>query len=129
MLLKHLQQAQLTLKENSNLDAGCVTTLEWGVGQSPTVAERKPAPCEIPHAWLVCASVAANARPGYPGSRAIEVEVIPAGRLYVAQAVIREGSRHIARLVGDFCPTEREALHSLEPLFVRFTGDALGKTP
>ena len=77
----------------------------------------------------MCASVAANARPGYPGNRAIEVEVLPAGRLYVAKAVIREGSRHIARLVGEFCPTELEALYSLEPLFVRFAGSSSRKTP
>lgn len=86
------------------------------MGHSPKAAEQKPAPFEIPHAWLVCASVAANARPDYTGNRAIEVEVLPAGStLYVAKAIIREGSRHIARLVGDFCPTEAEALHFRRP--------------
>lgn len=100
-----------------------------GLGRSPKAAQRKPAPFEIPVAWLVCASVAANARSGYPGHRAIEVEVVPAGKCHVAYAVIREGSRHIARLVGDFASTELEALHSLEPLFVRFAGSNPEKTP
>lgn len=95
-----------------------------GLGHSPKVAQRKPAPFEIPHAWLACAAVAANARPGYSGNRAIDIEVIPAGHLYVAKAVIREGSRHIARLVGDSCPTELEALHSLDHLFIRFAGSS-----
>lgn len=119
----------LAFNEIKQLQGRLVTAPAGGVGHSPTVAERKPAPFEIPNAWLICASDAANARPGYRGNRAIEVDVVSAGRLYVAKAVIREGSRHIARLVGDFCPTEQEALHSLEPLFVRFVDTTPGKMP
>ena len=125
--MEPLQETLFTHRENNDLEGGCVTAHSGGLGHSPKVAERKPAPFEIPTAWLICAVTAANARPGYPGNRAIEVEVLPAGKHYVAKALIREGSRHVARLVGDFCPTEQEALHSLEPLFVRFASTAPGK--
>ena len=94
---------------------------EGGVGQSPTVAERKPAHFEIPRPWLECALATVRARPSHLANYLLDVEVLPVGKHYLAKALIRSGSNPLTRFIGEICPTELEALQSLEPLLVRYS--------
>ena len=66
----------------------------------------------------------------YSGNRAFDVNVVHAGHgQFVAQASLREGSRTVCRFVGSFCPSEQEAIASLEPLLARFHERELEKAP